>query len=450
MLKIGQRFKVEAKNINSEGQVEYFIKRDKVLVKNLILNEVAEVEVVKVIKDAYIGKVVKLIKASENRIKPLCPIYERCGSCHLLHQTYASQLVEKQEMVKNLAKNENLNIKVAPTCGMDNPYAYRNKIIMGYTRDKQRKLVQGFYEEYSHNIIPFKRCLLHEEKVDKLLGNIHQILERFKVEPYNADRRTGLLRHVLIRRGFATDETMVVFVVSKKDMVVNRIAKELLKTNPEITTVLMNVNSRKTSIVLGEEEKVLYGPGFIVDKLCGLKFKLSAKSFYQINHDQTEKLYEKAISLLKLSGKEVLMDAYSGIGTIGMTAYNKVNKVISVELNKDAVKDAKINAKMNNITNIQFFNDDATKFMVNYANQRGRVDALIIDPPRSGTTLDFIKAAAKLAPKQICYVSCDPKTLVRDLALFKKHGYLADTIYPYDMFPQTKHVENVVLLNRKG
>ncbi|MGL5978353.1 MAG: 23S rRNA (uracil(1939)-C(5))-methyltransferase RlmD [Erysipelotrichaceae bacterium] len=449
MLKIGQKIKVQAKFANAEGTIEVRMQKDKVLVPHLLLGEEAEVEITKQIRDAYIGKVVRVTKKSKDRDTVRCPIYERCGSCHLLHQTYESQLVDKQNYVRQLAKDARVNIAVAPTVGMSDPYAYRNKIIIGYAKDKQRKLISGFYEEYSHNIIPFKRCLLHEEKSDTLLETIHNLVVKFRIEPFNADRRTGLLRHVLIRRGFATDETMVVFVVSKRDVIIQNLTKELLKKVPSITSVVMNINARKTSIVLGDEEKVLYGPGFIVDTLCGLKFKLSPKSFYQINHDQTQHLYNKAIELLACKGNEVIMDAYSGIGTIGLIASKHVKEVISVELNKDAVNDAIQNAKMNGIRNVRFFNDDATKFMVRMAAEKKRIDGIFIDPPRSGSTPEFIAALAKMGPKKVVYVSCNPETLVRDLKDFFRFGYSAEEIIPFDMFPQTRHVESVVLLTKK-
>ncbi|MGL5540993.1 MAG: 23S rRNA (uracil(1939)-C(5))-methyltransferase RlmD [Erysipelotrichaceae bacterium] len=449
MLKNGQRMEAKITKLNKEGVAELLINKDRLFVNNVLAGERVQVEVVKQIREGYIGKVVRVLQASPQRCQVGCPIYERCGSCHLLHQHYQAQLDDKTAYVKQLVNDAKLTIKVAPTQGMDNPYAYRNKIIIGYAKDKNRRLISGFYEEYSHTIIPFTRCLLHEEKTDLLLQSIHKILEKYRVEPYDASRRTGLIRHVLIRRGFVSDETMVVLVVGKRDPLINNIAKEIIKQNPHVTTILQNVNGRKTSIVLGDEEKVLYGKGFIVDELCGLTFKISAKSFYQINHDQTQKLYDKAISLLELDGKQTILDAYSGIGTIGLIASKHAQNVISVELNKDAVQDAIQNAKMNQVKNVRFFNEDATKFMMSMATTKKQIDALIIDPPRSGSTPEFIKAAVQMKPKKISYVSCNPLTLVRDLELFKRHGYIADVIYPYDMFPQTRHVEAVVLLTKK-
>lgn len=450
MLKERQRVVVKATKMNQDGNVEVVVKGDKVIVPNLLLHEEAEVEIVKVIKGAYIGKITKIIKRSKERDQVLCPIYDRCGSCHLLHQKYQYQLVEKQRYVQNLVNEAKLSIEVAPTCGMDEPYGYRNKMILGFAKDKNRKLISGFYEEYSHRIIPFTRCLLHEEKSDQLFQTIHQLVEKFRIEPYDEKRRVGILRHVLIRRAVVSDETMVVFVLNKKDVAIQHLTKELMKKCPWVTTVVMNVNSRKTSIVLGDEEKVLYGPGFVVDELCGLKFKISAKSFYQINHYQTQRLYDQAIALMQFSGKEAIMDTYSGIGTIGMIAAKHVKNVISVELNKDAVKDAQVNAKMNRIQNVSFYQDDATKFMISYASQNKKIDGIIMDPPRSGSTPEFIQAVAKCNPKKVVYVSCGPDTMVKDLQIFKKYGYQTQMIYPYDMFPQTRHVECVCVLTKQG
>lgn len=450
MLRVKQRLNVKATKLNNDGVVEVLIKKDKVLIPHLLLNEEAEIEISKEIKGAYIADVVRVSKSSKDRNKVECPIYERCGSCHNLHESYEKQCKDKQKYVEELVKNARLSVTVDATFGMKEPYAYRNKMILGFARDSNRKLISGFYEEYSHRIIPFTRCLLHEEKSDLLFTTIHQLVERFRIEPYDEKRRQGILRHVVIRRAVVKDETMVVLVVNKKDVSIQHLAKEIVKKCPFVTTVLMNVNSRKTSIVLGDEEKVLYGPGFIVDELCGLNFKISAKSFYQINHHQTEFLYQKAIDLLNLKGNEVIMDTYSGIGTIGLIASKHVKQVISVELNKDAVKDAQMNAKMNRISNVSFYQDDATKFMISYASQKKKLDAIIMDPPRSGSTPEFIQAAVKCSPKAIVYVSCDPSTMVRDLVQFKRLGYITDMIHPYDMFPQTRHVECVCVLQKMG
>ncbi len=380
-------------------------------------------------------------------MKELCPISKQCGSCNYMHLAYSEQLEIKKEFCSELLKKASFkDILVHDTNGLNNPLEYRNKIIVAFNQ----KYEYGFYEENTHQIIPYTRCLLHEEVSDQIIKKIQTILKKYRVSIYDEKRQRGLLKHILIRRAVKTNQTMVVLVCGESIFQGSKnFCNELIKTFPSIKTVVLNVNKRKTSIVLGDEEKILYGKGFIVDELCGLKFKISSKSFYQINHEQCVNLYTKAIDLLDLQGNEVLIDTYCGIGTIGLIAASKVKQVIGVEQNKDAVKDAINNAKMNDINNINFICDDATSFMKDLALKKQKVDSVIMDPPRSGSTKIFIDAIKVLKPKKVVYISCDPTTLVRDLADFKNIGYTFKELYPYDMFPFTKHVENVVLLCRK-
>lgn len=375
-----------------------------------------------------------------------CKIFKQCGSCDYLHLAYEEQLKKKREYCVQLVKKAKLSqVKVADTIGAKDPYHYRNKVIVGFNQRNEA----GFYEENSHKIIPYTTCLLHDEESDAIIQKIASLLRKYKIQIYNEDRRKGFLRHVLIRRGIKTNQTMVVLVTTSSVFPGSKnFVKELTSQFKSIKTIVMNINTRKTSIVLGNDEKVLFGKGYIEDELCGLKFKISPKSFYQINRDQCEVLYHKALSLLNLKGDETVIDTYCGIGTIGMVASKKAKQVIGVELNKDAVKDAIYNAKMNNIKNIRFINEDATAFMVELAKEKIVIDAVIMDPPRSGTTPAFINAVKALLPKQVVYISCDPSTQVQDLALFKKAGYKFDTMIPVDMFPMTEHVECVVLMSK--
>ena len=376
-----------------------------------------------------------------------CKLYKQCGSCAYLDLDYKLQLEKKKNYVTDLFKKEKLNfVKVHDVLGAKDPFHYRNKIIIGFNQKGE----PGLYEENSHRIIPYESCLLHDEISDQVIQELTRLFRKYRISIYHVDKRKGFLRHVLIRRGVVTNQTMVVLVATSlvfpgsKDFV-----RELVKAIPSIKTVVLNLNTRKTSIVLGNEEKVLYGKGFIEDTLCGLTFKISPKSFYQINHDQCEVLYNKALDLVKLTKKDVVIDTYCGIGTIGMVASEKVKQVLGVELNKDAIRDAKVNARMNRISNIDFVQADATKFMVELAKENVEMDVLIMDPPRSGTTKEFIQAVNKLKPKRIVYISCDPSTQVRDLVQFKKIGYNFNEVFPVDLFPYTKHVESIVFMSRK-
>lgn len=376
-----------------------------------------------------------------------CQIFKQCGSCAYLNQEYAAQLNIKKEYCQDLLNKANLkHIKVHDVISEHDPYYYRNKVMVGFNRQNQ----PGFYEENSHRIIPYKECLLHDQESDLIIQKISSMLKKFRIQIYQEDKRKGFLRHVYIRRAVKTNQTMVVLVTTSLIFPGSKqFVKELTSAFPSIKTIVLNQNTRKTSIVLGNDEKVIYGKGYIEDILCGLKFKISPKSFYQINHDQCETLYYKALELLDLKGNETLIDTYCGIGTIGMVASKKAKQVIGVELNKDAIKDAIFNAKNNEIKNIRFVCDDASNFMVDLAKQQTKIDAIIMDPPRSGTDQRFIDSVASLKPKKVIYISCDPSTQVRDIALFKKIGYEANEMYPVDLFPHTKHVESIVLLTLK-
>ena len=294
-------------------------------------------------------------------------------------------------------------------------------------------------------------CLIEDQKADEIIVTIRSMLRSFKIRVFDEDTGYGLLRHVLIRRGFTTGEILVVLVTASPVFPSkNNFVKTLREKHPEITTIVQNINGRSTSMVLGDKEHVLYGKGYIEDVLCGLRFRISSRSFYQINSAQTEKLYGKAMELAGLTGKETVLDAYCGIGTIGLIASKHAGKVIGVELNQDAVRDAVQNAKKNGITNAQFFCNDAGRFMSHMAARGESADVVFMDPPRSGSTEEFIDAVALMQPKRVVYISCGPDTLARDLRMFAKHGYKAKEAWPVDLFGWTEHVETVCLLSRKA
>lgn len=332
---------------------------------------------------------------------------------------------------------------------MDDPFHYRNKVHAVMARDRKGRIISGVYKEGTHTVLPVETCLIENKKADEIIGTIRELLPSFKMKVFDEDTGYGFLRHVLVRTAHATGEIMVVLITASPVFPSkNNFVKALRKIHPEITTVVQNVNGRDTSMVLGEKEHVLYGPGFIVDVLCGKKFRISSKSFYQINPVQTEKLYNLAIEAAGLTGKETVVDAYCGIGTIGIVAASAAKEVIGVELNKDAVRDAVTNAKANGEKNIRFYNNDAGKFMVQMASQNAHADVVFMDPPRSGSTEEFMDAVAILNPDRMVYVSCNPETLARDLAYFKKKGYRAEKAWAVDQFPATSHVETVVLLSK--
>ncbi len=374
-----------------------------------------------------------------------CPYAKKCGGCDYQGMDYAKQLHEKQEFVR---KNVGAYCKVLPIIGMEQPYHYRNKVHAVFDIAKGGTVISGVYKAGTHDVVNIDACQIEDEIADAIIRDIRGLLRSFKIKTYDEDTGYGLLRHVLVRRGFHSGEVMVVLVLGSPILPSkNNFVKALRKLHPEITTVVLNVNDKKTSMVLGEKETTIYGKGYIEDTLCGCTFRISPKSFYQVNPVQTEILYNKAIEYARLTGKEKVVDAYCGIGTIGIIASKKAKEVISVELNKDAVRDAITNAKRNQIKNVQFYNADAGKFMVDMSAQGADVDVVFMDPPRAGSDEAFLSSVVKLSPKRVVYVSCNPETLARDLKYLTKHGYEAVECQPVDMFPHTKHVETVVLLS---
>lgn len=380
---------------------------------------------------------------------PVCPVNKKCGGCAYQGVPYAEQLKKKKKEVTKLLKPY---CEVKGILGMENPYEYRNKVHAVFGRMKNGTIISGTYEANSHRIVPVDTCMIENRKADEIIRSIRELAKSFKIRIYDEDTGYGLLRHVLVRVGHHSGQIMVVLVLA--DPVLpgkNNFVKALLKLHPEITTIVLNVNDKRTSMILGEKEKTIYGKGYIEDTLCGLTFRISPKSFYQINTVQTEVLYKKAIKLADLKGKERILDAYCGIGTIGMAAAAHAKSVIGVELNPDAVRDARANAKANGVKNIDFYQNDAGKFMVQMAEQEGKgaIDVVFMDPPRAGSDEAFMSSVVKLEPKKVVYVSCNPETLARDLGYFRKHGYHAKEAWAVDMFPWTSSIESVVLLTKK-
>ena len=382
----------------------------------------------------------------EEKLKK-CTVSKKCGSCQYQGISYKEQLAVKQKKMNKLLKKF-ANVK--PIIGMENPFYYRNKVHAVFDRDRKGNIICGTYEAKTHKVVPVEECLIEDKISQEIIRTIRDMLKSFKIKTYDEDTGYGLLRHVLVRRGFSTGEIMVVLVAASPIFPSkNNFVKALRKKYPQITTVVLNVNDKKTSMVLGERDIVLYGKGFIRDNLCGCSFRISPQSFYQVNPVQTEILYKTAIEYAGLGRKETVIDAYCGIGTIGLVAAGKAKNVIGVELNPDAVHDAKINARENKITNTRFYQGDAGEFMEKMAEEGERADVVFMDPPRTGSDKKFMSSAIKLAPSRIVYISCGPESLARDLEYFTEHGYTVRKIQPVDMFSFTDHCENVVLLRRK-
>ncbi len=444
---MGKIVKGKCIDISSEGKGVVKAGRDIIFCDGLFPNEEADIEILYQRAGVHFGKVRKLYTMSKNRIQPKCKICTACGGCQYQQIDYKTQLLFKTNRVKNAIKRiGHIDTRVNDCIGADHPYNYRNKIQVPYAKDRKGNIVYGFYKENSHEIIPNKECAIEDKRAASILWDIKELLKEHKISVYNEDSDKGILRYVLIRTSHHFKELMVVLITSEMNFPGQRnFVDALLKLHPEITTVVENVNSRHTNVILGNKEKVLFGPGYIKDTICGLTFEISASSFFQVNPEQVEKLYKTALNLINSDKNQVVLDAYSGVGTIGLIASKNAKKVISVEIVKDAVKNAIENAKRNNVNNIEFHCGDAGEFIDNYD---GDLDIVIMDPPRKGSDEKFLSTLINKRVKQIIYVSCDPETLARDLE-YLSSVYTVTYVQPVDMFPQTAHVETVACLQLK-
>ena len=434
-------------DISSEGKGVIKTVYGVIFVDALLLGEEAEIEVTYARKGVAYGKIVKLLSKSKDRIQPLCPVSTSCGGCTFQNATYEYELrYKKHKVEEDLKRIGHLeNIKVNDVLGMDEPSHYRNKIQVPFGKENKH-IVYGFYKANTHKIIPIKECNIESELASPILKEISLLMEKYHIDPYNEDYRSGIIRHVLIRTSKFSNEVMVVFV-SNVDTFPgrNNFIKELVTNRKEISTIIFNVNKRDTNVILGESEKVLYGKGYITDEILGLKFNISSKSFFQVNPIQVQKLYGEALRLANLKKSDTLLDAYAGVCTIGLLAAKHVKHVTSVELVKSAVINGKNNAKLNNISNISIIEDDCTDYI---NRELPKFDVVIMDPPRNGSTVEFLNAIKKIKPSRVIYISCEPSTLARDLELFKDQ-YSIDMVQPVDMFPRSFHVETVVCLSAK-
>ncbi len=384
---------------------------------------------------------------SDSNLKT-CPYVAKCGACHIGEKSYAEELAQKKELV--VAHIGKYCGKINDVAGMYYPYHYRNKVHAVFGRIKD-EVVAGTYAEGTHTIIPVSDCLIEDTQASGIIRTVTELIQSFKLWVYNEDTGRGLMRHILVRKGSSTKQIMVVLVTAALEFPhKNNFVAELRRRHPEITTIVQNINDNQTTMVLGDREKTLFGQGYIEDVLLGLRFRISPSSFYQVNTAQTQVLYKKAIQAAGLTGKERVIDAYCGIGTIGMCMSSKAGHVTGIELNAQAVKDAKANAKRNGINNIRFIAADATEYMTHMSQNGERADVIIMDPPRSGSTEAFVNSAVSLKPSRIVYVSCNPETLGRDLAWFAREGYRAQEAWPVDMFGFTGHVEVIIMMQYCG
>ncbi|QHS24197.1 23S rRNA (uracil(1939)-C(5))-methyltransferase RlmD [Virgibacillus sp. MSP4-1] len=413
--------------------------------------EKAKVKVVKVKKNFGFGKLLKVLNQSPERIEPPCDVFYQCGGCQIQHMSYKMQLDVKQKQVQDaMRKIGHLEeVPVHPTIGMEDPWRYRNKVQIP-VKGVEGRLETGFYKKRSHDIINMDTCPITDEQNDRMVEAVRRMAEDAGITPYDEDKHRGILRHIMVRNGKETNEIMVV-LVTRTDKLPHqeKIVEEIHKAYPNVKSIMQNVNPERTNVILGKKTKLLWGEEYIHDSIGETQFAISAKSFYQVNPDQTKSLYDKALEYADLSGNETVVDAYCGIGTISLFLAQKAKKVYGVEIVPEAVDDAKKNAKLNHIDNAEFYVGAAEKVMDWWKAQGLRPDVIVVDPPRKGCDETLLKAMLDMKPKRIVYVSCNPSTLARDLNILTEGGYETKEVQPVDMFPQTSHVECVAQVELK-
>ena len=424
-----------------------------IFIPNAIKGEKCKILIVKVLASQAYGKLIQIIEASENRVEVACSTYQRCGGCDLRHMTYENTLKLKKETVQSLVnKNLKNKITVESTIGMDNPYNYRNKAQYPVGLNKEGMPDIGVFAQRTHTIIPIESCKIQTEVSQRIAKTILNFIREKNISVYNEEKQTGLFRHIVVKVGKYTNQVMCILVVNEKkanNEIEHDIVKVLCAQYPEIKTIVKNINNENTNVILGKENINLYGDGYIEDKLGEYIFKISPMSFYQVNPVQAEILYNTAIEAASLSKDDVLFDLYCGIGTIGIFASKYVKQVYGIEIVPQAINDAVENARINNIKNAEFMVGDVEISFDELINKKNIVPtAIIVDPPRKGLDDKTIQNILKIKPEKLVYISCNPATMVRDLSKMEEI-YNINRIQPVDMFPFTKHVECVAVLNLK-
>ncbi len=440
---------LEITGFSSEGSGVGHVDGQAVFVNGAAAGDTVSCVIIKAKKNYAIGKLQHVLKASKDRVIPDCPVFPRCGGCQYRHISYNAELDIKTTKVRDAFRRiGHLDTVPEAAVGADSPDRYRNKAQYPVETANGR-LLTGFYAPFSHRVIDCKSCLLQPEEFSHILRVVAKWSEKYKIPAYDEKTRKGLLRHIYIRKGFSTGELMVCLVINgdrifKKDELITA----LTKSNSNIKTVVLNHNTEDTNVIMGKTQTVIYGKGYIEDVLCGKRFRISPLSFYQVNHDQAQRLYEKAAELAVTENTKVLLDMYCGAGTIGLTMADKVESLIGVEIVPEACEDAKINAKLNNAENARFICADAAEAARLLESEGITPDTVILDPPRKGCDSGLLDTIAKMKPERIVYVSCDPATLARDLEILEGKGYKTQLAVPFDLFPRTVHIECCVLLCR--
>ena len=449
-MKKNDYFYGECVDLTHDGQGIVKVDNFTYFVKGMLVGETGKLKVIKVLKNYAIARLIELDKVSKYRQEPKCLVFKPCGGCQLQHLNQEGQMLFKTKRVKDcLERIGNCYVKVNNCLMMEEPWYYRNKVQMP-VGIKGNSLVTGFYKQKSNEIIPCNECFIQNKLSNQITNRVKELMEEYKIYPYDKLSHQGNIKHILTKHGYHTNEIMLV-LISYLDKINNieKLISKITKEFPMIKTVIQNINHRIDNVILGDKEVVLYGNGYIYDQLLHNKYKISLKSFYQINPIQVEKLYQKAIEFADLSKDDIVLDAYCGIGTIAISLSKYVKKVYGVEIVEAAIKDAIKNAELNNVKNVEFKCDDAGKYMVELVKNNQHLDVVFVDPPRKGCSTEFLDYLIQARPRKIVYISCDVATQARDIKYLQEFGYFADICQPVDMFPHTTHIENIVRLSYK-
>lgn len=443
---------VTCEDLTHEGNGVAKVNHYPLFIPNVLPGERAKIKIVRVNKKFAYGKLLSLESKSSSRVEPPCNVFYRCGGCQLQHMNYESQLeMKRKNVINNLQRIGHLeNVPVHPVLGMTDPWYYRNKIQMP-VGEKAGELITGFYRERSHDIIPdMDSCLIQNKSGDAMIALVREIANDLGIEAYDEVSHSGVLRHIIIRTAYKTNDSMVILVTKTKKLPHEaEFIKRITSKGPEVKSIIHNVNSFRTNVILGDDTKTIFGEDYIYDSIGDLQFKLSPKSFFQVNPRQTKVLYEQALTYADVKEDDIVIDAYCGIGSISLFLAQKAKKVYGVEMVPEAIADAKANARLNNIDNVEFVIGKAEEVMQSWKNSGLKPNVIVVDPPRKGCDEKLLQAMIDMKPERIVYVSCNSATLARDLRILEDGGYKTKEVQPVDMFSQTYHCEAVALLSRE-
>lgn len=446
-MEIEEIIKMECVDLNHDGYGVCKVDGFPVFVRDMLIGELAKVKIFRVDKSFARGDIFQMIKSSPDRIRPICKTYGKCGGCQIMHLNYPKQLEFKKKMVEETIKRiGRVEVQVETILGMENPYKYRNKVQVPFGMNRG-KVICGFYKQKTHDIIPLEECFIEPDLATDIARFVKNLCNELKIDANDLYNRNGCMRHVLIRKT-CKDEYMVVLITkTEKIENVDKLVQKIVSRFPQVKSVIHNVNRENNNVILGNKSEVLYGKEVLIETLCGLDFELSHQAFFQTNHEQTEKLYYKALEYLNPTSDETIIDAYCGVGTISLLIASKAKKVYGIEVIDEAIKNAKKNASLNKIKNAEFVCGLSEQVITEFNDTK--IDAIVVDPPRKGLDKTMVDAILEKEVNRIVYVSCDVATLARDISLLSEK-YEVKKVAAVDMFPWTTHVETVVLLVKKG